>query len=89
MKNKNRNNIELNIEKMVLHGFKPGDRNRIGHAVERELGRLFSEQGVPSSVSRAREIAGINGGTINVKQNSRAEVIGTRIAQSLYGGFRT
>ena len=24
-------NIELHIEELVLHGFQPGDRQRIGH----------------------------------------------------------
>ena len=26
--------FELNIEELVLHGFSPGDRHRIGEAVE-------------------------------------------------------
>ena len=36
----------------MLHGFAPGDRYRIGDAVERELARLFAEQGVPPSLAQ-------------------------------------
>ena len=45
-------NIELHIEELVLHGFAPKDRYTIGEAVQRELSRLFAEQGVHSSLSR-------------------------------------
>ena len=38
-------NIELHIEELVLHGFSPRDRDAIGEAVQRELTRLFVEQG--------------------------------------------
>lgn len=79
--------VDLHIEELVLHGFSPGDRYRIGQAVELELTRLITEQGIPSSLSRDGDLARINGGTINVSPNSRAEVIGGRVAQSVYGGF--
>ena len=37
-------NLNLHIEELVLHGFAPGDRYRIGEAVQQELTRLFAEQ---------------------------------------------
>lgn len=79
--------VDLHIEKLVLHGFAPGDRHRIGQAVELELTRLITEQGIPSSLRRDGELARVNGGTINVSPNSRAEVIGGQVAQSVYEGF--
>lgn len=48
-------NIELHIEKLVLHGFAPGAHSRIGEAVQQELTRLFLEQGVPRSLSQGGE----------------------------------
>jgi len=39
--------IEVHIEELILEGFAPGDRWRVGAAVQEELGRLFSRQGVP------------------------------------------
>ena len=50
-------NIELHIEELVLHGFSPGDRYRIGEAVEQELTRLLADRGVPQSLAEGGEIA--------------------------------
>ena len=53
--------IELHIEELVLHGFAPADRYRIGDTVQRELTRLLAEQGMPASliqVARWRDSMG-------------------------------
>ena len=81
------NNIELHIEELILHGFAPGDRYRIGDAVERELTRLFVEQGVPLSLTQGREVAHLDGGAFKVTSGSKPEVIGAHVAQAVYGGL--
>ena len=78
-------NVNLHIEELVLLGFTPGDRYRIGDAMERELARLFTEQGVPPQSS---ELAYLDGGAFEVKPGSGAEEIGVRVAQTVYGGLR-
>jgi len=80
------NNIELHIDKLVLHGFSPGDRHRIGEAVERQLTQILTEQGMPTSLSHGGERPHINGGTFNTATNART--IGIKIAQSVYSGFK-
>jgi hypothetical protein len=80
-------NVELHIEELVLHGFVPGDRYRIGDAVERELSRLFAEQGTPPSLVRGGDIGRLDGGSFEAKPGSRAEAIGARVAQGVYGGL--
>jgi hypothetical protein len=81
-------NIELNIEELVLHGLSPGDRHRIGEAVEQELTRLLADRGVPQSLERGGEIASVDGGAIEVATGSRAEAIGAQVARAVYGGLR-
>ena len=81
-------NIELNIEELVLHGFSPGDRYRIGEAVERELVRLIGENEVPQSLVQGGEIANVNGSAFDVAPGSRPEVIGAQVARAVYGGLR-
>lgn len=81
-------NIELHIEELVLRGFAPGDRYEIGAVVERELARLFAEQGVPVSLAKGGEIVHLNGGSFSVTRGSKPEVIGSQVAQSVYGGMR-
>jgi len=81
-------NIELNIEELVLHGFTPGDRHRIGEAVERELTRLLADRGVPQSLAQGGEVASVDGGAFEVAPGSRAEVVGAQVAKAVYGGLR-
>ena len=76
-------NIELHIDELVLHGFRSGDRHRIGEAVERELTRLLAEQGLPKA--QGAEVARIDGGSFSLAQNARTEVTGTQVAQAVYG----
>lgn len=80
-------NIELHIEKLVLHGLSSSDRHRIGRAVELELARLFTERGLPSALSQDRNFAQVDSGTFNVTPNAKTATIGTQIAQSVYAGF--
>jgi hypothetical protein len=82
-----RQNIKLHIEELILQGFDRSDRFRIGAAVQSELTRLLAEQGVPYSLSQGGEFNRLDGGTFNMAPNSRAEVIGTRTAQRVYGGL--
>jgi len=80
--------IELNIEELVLHGFAPGDRYRIGEAVEQELTRMLADRGVPKSMEGDREVASVDGGAIEVATGSRAETVGMQVARAVYGGLR-
>jgi hypothetical protein len=81
-------NLELNIDELVLHGFSPGDRYRIGDAMESELARLFSEKGTPPLLGQRSEFERLDGGTFEVEPGSRAEAIGVQVAQAVYGGLR-
>ena len=79
--------VEIRIEELVLHGFTPVDRYSLADAVERELARLFTDQGVPASLAQGGEIAHLNGGGFEVAAGSKAGGIGVQIAQALYGGL--
>jgi hypothetical protein len=81
-------NLELHVEELVLHGFAPGDRYRIGEALERTLTQLFVEQGVSASVARDGEIEQLDAGAFEVSSGSRPEVIGAELALIVYGGLR-
>jgi hypothetical protein len=81
-----RPNIELHIEELVLHGFAPGDRHRIGEAVRRELARLLAEQGVPPGLSRGGEVTRQDGGSFRSEAGGKPEATGTGVGQAVYGG---
>ena len=58
--------IEIHIDELVLYGFAPADRWRIGQAIEHALTRLFAEQGLPPALSMGGELARIDGGAFHV-----------------------
>jgi hypothetical protein len=80
-------NVELHIEELVLRGFAPGDRYRIGEAVERVLARLFTEEGVPLSLAQSVDVSRLDGGAFKVASGSKPEAIGAQVAQAIYGGL--
>jgi hypothetical protein len=82
-----RPNVELHIEELVLHGFAPADRYRIGEAIQSELARLLAEGGVPPALAQGSEIASLNGGAFTVALGAKAPAIGAQVAQSVYGGL--
>jgi len=82
-----RPSIELRIEELVLRGFTPGDRYRIGEAVERELARLLAQGEVPPLLARAGQRACLRAGSISVRSGVSAEAIGAEIAQSVFRGL--
>jgi hypothetical protein len=79
--------VELHIEELVLDGFASGDRYLIGEAVERELIRLFTEQGAPSAKIGGGEITHLNGGAFEISAGSNAATIGMQLAKAIYGGL--
>lgn len=79
--------VELHIEKLVLDGFRPGDRYRIGEAIELELVRLFVEQGVASSLAQGGEMVPLDAGTFDLPVGASADAIGSRLARAIYQGL--
>ena len=83
-----RANVELHIEELVLHGFAPADRYRIGAGLERELARLFAAGGVPPLFETSLEVERLDGGAFQTSSGARAERIGAQTAQAVYGELR-
>jgi len=79
--------VLLHIETLVLDGFAPGDRHRIGEAVQRELQRLLSTQGLAPWLARQGAIARLDGGAFQVAPSAKADAIGSQVAQAVYGGL--
>lgn len=80
--------IHLHIEELVLHGFAPGDRHRIGEAVQHELARLFAEEATPPALAKSAAIDRLNGGTFQMTSDPRPEATGTQVARAVFGGLK-
>jgi hypothetical protein len=80
-------NIEVYIDKLVLHGFSPHQRHDIAAAVEAELTRLFAEGGIPHSLQSKGNIPIMNAANISVDKDFKDKSIGNKIAGSVYKSF--
>lgn len=76
--------IEVNIEELVLYGFSPADRYRIGEAMQQELSRLLAEEVLPSGLGKVGEVDRLDGGAFWIKQGLRARAVGAEAARSVY-----
>ncbi len=83
--------IELHIDELVLHGFAPGDRRRIGRAVERELSRLLTQAAasgaLPRSLTTGSAAALRDAGAIQLTPGHSPESAGAQVAQAIYRGI--
>jgi hypothetical protein len=81
-------NINLHIERLVLDGL-PVERNQassIQTAVEAELTRLLSENGLAADLQSGGMLSNIHANGIQLAGSNPVNM-GTQIAQSVYGGI--
>jgi hypothetical protein len=81
-------NINLQIEKLILEGvdLSPRQRRQLQAAVETELSRLCTENGIPHSLQNSSTIPKMPA-NLNITNNSNPSLMGEQIAQSIYGGL--
>ena len=81
--------LELQIEELVLHGFPPWERHRIGDALQGELARLLAEEATPTfALTGDREIGRLAAGAFELAPGMRPEAVGIQVARAVYGGTR-
>ena len=80
--------IEIHIDELVLHGFSPHDPEGIRNAVEKDLIRLFSGQGLPSLLSLPKKLNRIDAGEFDMPTGVKAGAVGNSIAGSVYKGCK-
>lgn len=85
---KQRRNIELHIEELVLDGFPSQDKQHIASAVQQELHSLLSQGQLPQGLTRNNNIARLDGGTIQMEPKATSQSTGHKIARKLYGGLQ-
>jgi len=82
-------NVELYIDELVLDGFDPSERYRIGDALEAELRELFLKGDIPAGLSSAHpayfEYDSVDASPIQLESNPSAHAVGTGVAGALHG----
>ena len=78
--------LDLHIGELVLDGLQGVGHTQVGAAVERELGRLVANHGIPPSLERSRAVASLDGGSFEVSSSPGAATVGEQIARAVYRG---
>lgn len=76
--------VEIHIEELVLHGFRPGNLHRIGDALQQELAHLLEACAFSPHVQKGFALDHVDAGTVRMNAGENAEVIGGKIARALY-----
>jgi hypothetical protein len=82
-----RPSIDLRIDRLVLAGIPAGDQFRIADAMNRELTRILSEQGLPSTLRNLPAHDRLDGGNVALEHGVSSETTGNLIAQAVYRGI--
>ncbi len=80
-----RTRVEIVIDELILHGFSPADRYRIGNSLSLELERLVMDQGL--QVHESMDIPSLRAAPVKLPSGSRPDLVGARVAEAVYKGL--
>ncbi|MBD2773378.1 hypothetical protein [Iningainema tapete] len=82
-------NINIHIEKLILHDLPipHSQRPLLQAAVEAELARLVTNDGLATSLLAGGAVPKILASNIQLTQDSNSTLLGQQIAQAVYGGL--
>jgi len=83
-------NINLNIDYLLLEGIliKPHQRDELKAGVEAALSRYLSSQGAGPCILSGISRSAVQGGTIDIRENSSPSAISQQIAKAVYKGIK-
>ena len=76
--------VELHINELVLHGFRPGDRHAILDAVQHEFTHLLSGPDATDFARDSMHLGRLDAGSFKVMRGSRSATLGEQVAQAVY-----
>lgn len=82
-------NINLHIERLVLDGvaLERGQEPLLRAAVEAELSRLLSEEGLSTGLMSGGATPRLQAGEIQLSVERNSQQLGQQIARAVYGGI--
>lgn len=77
--------VNVTIDRLVLRGFAPGDRDDIAAGLETELARQLADPAYAGSLARNRADAVLKAGTVGRQRDARG--IGAAAARTVVAGL--
>lgn len=78
--------IKIEINQLVLDGFDHADDRGISLAIEQEMLRLITNNGLLQIFDR--QITDVEGSSFKLKEGNSTESLGVQIARQIYGSIR-
>ncbi len=78
-----RANLHLTIDHLVLPDIPPSQRVRLVEIIEQELGRLWMERGMPSTIAGGS--LALEAAQVEITAGADALAMGRHVAHALYG----
>ncbi len=78
-----RANVELEIDRLILPDLPLLHRSIVTTAIEQELTRLITEQGIPQGVNLRAALA-VTSSTVEVEPGCKPTAIGAQVALAIY-----
>ena len=80
-------NVHLHIDRLVIDGIDIADQQALTTALQAELARLLTEQGVAAPLENGGAWASLPPATLALTGNPTSAQIGRDIAQAIFGGI--
>lgn len=77
--------VELEIQELVLTGVPIQQRDELQQSIARELQHLFTQRGIPTSLTQATQVPQTDGGQIVFSSDTNQ--LSREIAQAIYRGL--
>jgi hypothetical protein len=77
--------VIINIDRLVLHGFRPADKQAIAAGLEHELRRIFADQGSAALPRGLEDMSRLNAGSVALVHDTNPRQVGTAVAQRVAG----
>jgi hypothetical protein len=80
--------LVLHVERLVLNGFRPQDRDAMSEALREELGRQMAAPGLARDVAVRSDTAHVRVGPLTIPRTLRPDQAGAWIARVIARGLK-
>ena len=79
--------VIVHIDRLVLKGFRPGDRHAIAQGLQEQLTNLLSAPGMAEQLTQMQSDPRLRAGSMNIAADAKAQQVGMAIANKLGQGI--
>jgi hypothetical protein len=80
--------VNLHIDRIVLNGFGPMNKQHIHDVIATRLSELFTRDRVPMSFQKHEFLSKIDAGSFQLNAQANDKAIGIEVANAVYKGLK-